>query len=175
MNYETMTDLELEAAVHTRVMGKEAETVWIARDDDDKPDGLSGAYVFTSDRLDTAFYTKEQIEAWIAEHPNICGKKIRLGKWEQYPDYTTDPSAWWSVVEKMRLKPREGHCDVSVSRTAALNPEYVYTCTICERIYEPGGWANPDLYTVHANAPTPGRAVCIAALKALEQSGGKPA
>lgn len=81
------------------------------------------------------------------------------------PNYSTDITAAWEAAEKIPLKYTEGY--VSVTRTAAGNPQYLYDCVACNRIYDSGGWAEPERFSVVGHADTAPLAICRAALKAM--------
>lgn len=162
MDYEKMSDKELDAMVASRVMGKEPEIVWIARADDGKPDAEASAFLYTDSRFDSIIRSRDQIEKWIAEHPVVFGEKIILGKWLKHAPYTTDPSAWWEAVEKMRAD------NIHPIIESMQNFTGKWTCVF----YADANGGYGARIGMHDDKSI-GRAICIAALRALDaQAGG---
>ena len=91
MSDELQAGRELDAMV-AKAIGVEPTRIAIAT-----RDGGEGAAVVENGR-DGPFYTKSDVERWVAEHSQYG---YVLGEWLRYPQYSTDIAAAWQVVEKL--------------------------------------------------------------------------
>ena len=159
-----MNDRELDALVAEKVMGEKPEIVWIARDDDDEPDATAGAYLSTNGWQLFPNYTKRDIEQWLLEHPIVCGKKTRLGKWEHHKPYSTDIAAAWEVLEKMRergLRPGVNLLD------SGWHGYFVDPSVVEDVVDVDGRSIAYHATAIHGYADTAPRAICLAALRSV--------
>jgi hypothetical protein len=145
--YEKMSDRELDAMVAERVMGKR---YWKERRGNYE---LCVGVAYNGREPWTTTRTEYQQPERYTPVSAMEAHKIGFFGTGNIPDYTTDPSAWWAIVEKMKAN---GFKVLLCTEGDEFQADFE-----CQPI---GGVCN------HKN---PGRAVCIAALLALDaQAGG---
>lgn len=75
-------------------------------------------WIATSDGGKSATMTSEyrqRVEKWVEEHPVVFGKPMWVAHWDIYPRYSSDISAAWEVLERLR----DMDCDVALCSAGA--------------------------------------------------------
>ena len=139
----------LDARVHSEVMGLEPERIAIATSD-------GGQSACATEHRNGPGPTEARLREWLEEqHRRGHCTEYEMGEWLRYPRYTTSIADAWLVVEKMLDTPgRNGdHHEVVIDVGVAS------TVAVIDMMEE---------WEVRVTADTAPLAICLAALKAME-------